>query len=90
VLLPELLTQENRQKRQINFPQNSFVVFWGNEDLIMIGCIGFEELSCFVAMSLFFVSGSISFDSSYFDHLGWVFGRFSFSVLELDVVLISL
>ena len=54
----------------------------------MIGCVGFKELRGFVAVSLSFVSGSISFDSSYFDRLGWVFGRFSFSMLELDIVLV--
>jgi hypothetical protein len=52
----------------------------------MIGCIGFEELRRFVAVGLF-VSGIVAFDM-YFDRLGWIFGRFCFSVLELDVVLV--
>ena len=55
----------------------------------MVGRVGFEELRRFVAVGLF-MSGGISFDSSYFDCFGWVVGRFSRSILELDVVLVWL
>jgi hypothetical protein len=87
MLLLRRPTEENRQKRQIYFPQDALVVFGSDEDLITIWYVGFEELRCFVAMGLF-MSGSISLDFCYFDRLGWIFGRFSFSVLELDVILV--
>ena len=87
VLLTRLLTKQDGQERQIYLSQYSHVVFGSDEYLIVIWRVGFEELRRFVAVGLF-VNGGISFDSSYFDCFGWVVGRFSRSILELDVILV--